>query len=170
MAYTKSITFKKLPLLIGGKKTIKGYHTQECRGTILDRPLKCMDRKAWLGFGFYFWLELIYAHYWGEDFKIRKNNPKAKSDSYDIYCADLGIENCINTVFNEDDYVNFVELIEDVILHFKNRRVPVTLEMVNCFLAETAWKEHGIEGIIYDDKPTNPKNKNRIYSEIWRFR
>ena len=24
----------------------------------------------------------------------------------------------------------------------------------------------GITGIIYDDKPTNPKNKNRVYSEI----
>ena len=166
MANTKSITFKKLPLLIGNKKTIKGYHTQECRGTILDHPLKCTDRKAWLGFGFYFWLELIYARYWGEDFKIRKNNPKAKSESYDIYTADLDIENCINTVFNEEDYVNFAELIEDVIQHFIDRQVSVSLEMVNRFLADEVWKKHGITGIIYDDKPTNPKNKNRIYSKI----
>ena len=166
MANTKSITFKNPPLLIGTKKTVRGYHTQECREIILDHPLKCRDRKAWLGFGFYFWLELVFAHYWGKDFKIRKNNHKAKSDSYDIYSADLDIEKCINTVFNEEDYLNFVELIEDVIFHFKNRQVPVTLEMINRFLADNIWKKHEITGIIYDDKPINPKNKNRIYSKI----
>ena len=161
-----SITVKKPSLLIGKKKTVKGYHTQECRETTLNHPLKCTDRKAWLGFGFYFWLELIYAQYWGEDFKIRKNNPRAKSDFYDVYTADLNIENCVNTVFDEEDYLNFVEAIEMAIQHFKSKRKQVTLDMVHCYLAEKVWTTHGIEGIIYDDKPTNPKNKNRIYSEI----
>ena len=162
----KSKTSPKSPLLIGNRKTVVGYHTQECRGTELEHPLKCTDRKAWLGFGFYFWLELIYARYWGEDFKIRKNNPRAKSDSFDVYTADLNIEKCVNTVFDEEDYTNFVEAIEDIIQHFKNKRIPVTLEKVNRFLADEVWKKHGITGIIFDDKPTNPKNKNRVYSEI----
>ena len=152
--------------MIGDSVTIKGYHTQECRWTQLERPLKCTDRKAWLGFGYYFWLELVYARYWGEDFKIRKNNPKAKSDSFDVYTADLNIENCINTVFDEEDYTNFVETIEGVIQHFKTRRVTVTLEMVNRFLVDEVWENYGVTGIIFDDKPTNPKNKNRVYSEI----
>ena len=146
---------------------IAGYHTQECRHTTLNHPLKCTDRKAWLGFGFYFWLEPIYAQYWGEDFKIRKNNPKAQSDTYDVYSADLNIENCINTVFDEEDYTNFVNCIEQTIQYFKRKRVSVTLEMVHRYLVDDEiWASLGISGIIYDDKPTNPKNKKRIYSEI----
>jgi hypothetical protein len=114
-----------------------------------------------LGFGFYFWLEVLFAHYWGQDKKS-----SGKSGSYDIYIADLDIENCLNTVFNEEHYLFFIEMIEEAIQHFKNKRVPVTLGMVNCFLADVTWKKHGIEGIIYDDKPTNPRNKKRVYSEI----
>ena len=162
----KSGTGKKPSLLIGDKTTVRGYHAMECRETELSRPIKCVDKKAWLGFGYYFWLELIYAKYWGEDFKTRKNNPRAKAETYDVYTADLNIANCINTVFCEEDYVYFVKLVETAIQHFKNMHKQVTLDMVHCYFAEKIWREHGVEGIIYDDKPTNPKHKNRIYSEI----
>jgi len=150
-----------MDLLIGNKTSVKGFHTQECRSVALTQPLKCVNKKAWLGFGYYFWLEEEYAHYWGQDAKINDN-----SDSYDIYCADLNIENCINTVFDEQDYVNFIEVIEETILRYKNRRIPITLENVNRYLAEKVWTKLEITGIIYDDKPINPRNKNRIYSEI----
>jgi len=159
-------TIKKSDLLIGDKTIVRGYHTMECREAVLTRPLKCVDRKAWLGVGFYFWLEEIYACYWGEDFKIRKNNPKAKSDSYDVYTADLDIENCLNTVFNEEHYMNFIEILEEVIKYFKIKRKKISLDGVNRYLADEMWPYLGIEAIIYDDKPTNPKNKKRIYSEI----
>ena len=155
-----------MALLIGNKTRVKGFHAQEHRPTELKQPLKCVDKKAWLGVGFYFWLEVIYAHYWGQDFKIRKNNSKANSDSYDIYTADLNIENCLNTVFDEEHFTNFIEIIEEAILYFKSKRKPITLEEINRFLADRVWARLGIEGIIYDDKPTNPRNKNRIYSEI----
>jgi hypothetical protein len=89
-----------------------------------------------------------------------------RSGSYDIYVADLNIENCINTVFDEEGYTFFNRKIEYAIQQFKKERVPVTLEMVNRYLAEKVWPKHSIEGIIYDDKPTNPRNKNRVYSEI----
>ena len=159
-------TGKKSDLLIGDKTNVRGYHTMECREAVLTRPLKCVDRKAWLGVGFYFWLEAIYARYWGEDSKIRKNNPKAKSDSYDVYTADLDIENCINTVFDEEGYSFFNDMIEVAIQYCQSKKIPVTLNMVNRFLEGNVWSKHGIKGIIFDDKPTNPKNKKRIYSEI----
>ena len=147
--------------LIGNKTRVRGYHTQESRSTELKRPLKCVNKKAWLGFGFYFWLEEEFAHYWGLDSKIHEN-----SKSYDIYDADLNIKNCINTVFDEEGYLNFIEEIEEAILHFKSEGVLITLDAVNRYLTEKVWPKLGIEGIIYDDKPTNPRNKNRIYSEI----
>ena len=150
-----------MELLIGNKTSVKGYHTQEYRSTILEHPLKCVNKKAWLGFGYYFWLEEEYAHYWGQDAKINEN-----SESYDIYCADLNIDNCINTVFDEKGYDLFIKKIEEAILFFKSKREPFSLETVNRYLVEKVWMKLGIAGIIYDDKPTNPRNKNRIYSEI----
>jgi hypothetical protein len=157
----------KSSLLIGNRSSITGYHTQECRHDYLDAPLMCKDRKAWLGFGYYFWLEEQYAHYWGEDFKVRSSNPRVKSDTYDIYSAELDISRCVNTVFDEEGYIFFVERIEKAINHFKSKRKNVTLDAIHRFLSETVWKELAIKGIIYDDKPVNPKHKpERIYSEI----
>ena len=150
-----------MSLLIGNKTWVRGYHSQECRPIELEQPVKCVNKKAWLGFGYYFWLEEEYAHYWGQDSKIHE-----RSNSYDIYCADLNIKNCINAVFNEEGYSFFVNKIEEAILQFKNIGEPFTLEMVNRLLVDKVWKKHGIEGIVYDDKPVNPRNKNRIYSEI----
>ena len=100
-----------MALLIGNKTKIKGYHVQEYRPTELKQPLKCVDRDAWLGFGFYFWLEVLFAHYWGQDKKS-----SGKSKSYDVYCADLDIKGCLNTVFNEEHYWFFLKKIEDTIL------------------------------------------------------
>ena len=83
-----------MDLLIGNKVQIRGYHSQECRPLELEQPVKCINSKAWLGFGYYFWLEEEFAHYWGQDSKIHE-----KSKSYNIYCADLNVKDCINTVF-----------------------------------------------------------------------
>ena len=58
-----------MALLIGDKTFVKGYHAQEYRPTELTKPIRCFDKSAWLGLGFYFWLEVIYAHYWGQDKK-----------------------------------------------------------------------------------------------------
>ena len=53
-------------LLIGSKKTVTGYHSQEYRPTELTKPIKSFVN-TWLGVGFYFWAEETYAHYWGQD-------------------------------------------------------------------------------------------------------
>jgi len=57
-------------------------------------------------------------------------------------------------------------MIEEAIEQFKNKRKSITLEMINRFLADNIWPKYGIESVMYDDKPTNPRNKNRIYTEI----
>ncbi len=150
-----------MPELIGNRTYIKGYHTQEYRATELEQPIKCSDKNAWLGIGYYFWLEEEFARYWGQDFKIY-----GKSESYDIYRADLNIGNCINAVFDEDGYLFFREKIEETIQYFQNKGIPVSLEKVNRFLADNIWPKLGVEGIIYDDKPTNPRKSDRVYSEI----
>lgn len=148
------ITFKN-------KEHIVGYHTQEFRpdSEPLLNPIKCSTKNAWLGIGYYFWTELEFAKFWREDFK---NN----TGFYDIYKAYLDYENCINSVFDEEGYFFLREKIEETINHFKSKNVSVALEQVNRFLADNIWEEIGVEGIIYDDKPTNPKKSDRIYSEI----
>ena len=146
-------------LLIGDKTTVKGYHTQECRASKLEQPLKCVRVDARLGGGYYFWIEEEYAHFWGVI-------SKSESEFYDVFSADLNIKNCLNTVFNEAHYIFFRKKIDEAIKQFKSLKIPVTLEMVNHFLAVTVWKQYGIECIIFDDKPTNKPKKNLIYSEI----
>lgn len=148
------ITFK-------GKNYLIGYHTQEFRGNSpsLEKPIKCKTKIAWLGIGYYFWTEVEFAHYWGEDWK-------SNTGSYDIYKSLLNIDNCINTVFDEEGYFFFRKNIEDTIDHFREKGIDVTLEQVNRFLADEIWPNLGIHGIVYDDKPVNPRKSDRIYSEI----
>ncbi len=126
----------------------------------LNAPIKCKGKNAWLGIGYYFWTEEEFAHYWGQDFKTYNTG------YYDIYKAYLYIENCINAVFDEKGYLFFREKIEETIDHFKKENIIISLEQVNRFLAENIWSDIGVEGIIYDDKPTNPKKPDRIYSKI----
>ena len=40
------------------------------------------------------------------------------------------------------------------------------MEQVHRFLSDNVWNDIGVEGIIYDDKPTNPQRSDRVYSEI----
>ena len=42
----------------------------------------------------------------------------------------------------------------------------VTLDAIHRYLGDNVWPALGITGIIYDDKPVNPRDKNRVYSEI----
>jgi len=150
-----------MTLLFGNQTHIKCYHVQEHRPIELTAPIKCCDSEAWLGFGFYFWREEEFAHYWGQDKKVF-----GETKSYDIHSADLNIENCLNTVFNEEHYLFFKKKIEETIQYYKDKRKSVSLEEINRFLAENIWTKLGVEGIIFDDKPTNPRYKNRQYSEI----
>ncbi len=142
-------------------KYIIGYHTQEHRGShsTLQNPIKCIGEDAWIGTGYYFWTEVEFAHYWGQDFKM-------KTGAYDIYKAKLSYEKCINAVFDEEGYLFLREKVEETILYFNDKGISVNLQQVNDFLAENIWGNIGVEGIIYDDKPVNPRRKDRVYSVI----
>lgn len=147
---------------ISNKPYLVGYHTQEHRYDVdsLKEPIKCEDKNAWLGIGNYFWTEIEFAHYWGEDFK------KKETGYYDIYKADINVENCLNAVFDEEGYFFFKRKIEETIEYFKRNNITVTLEQVNRFLADNIWNDIGVESILYDDKPINPYKSDRVYSEI----
>jgi len=147
-----------------GEIYLIGYHTQEFKASSppLENPVICEGSNAWLGVGYYFWTEEEFAHYWGQD-------SKQATGSYDIYRAYLDYENCINTVFDEQEYLLFKEQIEEAIQYFRLRGTEPTLKEVNKFLADNIWNEIGIEGIIFDDKPTNQKKGGRVYSSIPRL-
>ena len=150
----EKVTIDKLVYLIG-------YHTQEFRiDEKLISPEKCNALDAWLGFGYYFWADIEFAKYWGEDCKI-------KTGYYDIYKANLNFQNCLNTVFNEEQYFFFKNCLEKTINNFQNNGKIVSLNRVHEFLSDNFWESMGVTGIIYDDMPINPKNKpSRKYSVI----
>ncbi len=143
-----------------GKTFLVGYHTQEWRASmVLEQPIPCTASNAWLGIGYYFWTDLEFAHYWGKDCKLR-------TGAYDIYRASLDVEKCINAVFDEEGYFFFRRKVESTIRYFSENDQEVTLQKVHRFLADNVWRKLGVTGIIYDDLPSNPRNKDRIYSEI----
>lgn len=146
---------------VKGTKYLIGYHTQEFRALSesLSAPIRCKGKNAWLGVGYYFWTDESYAHFWGLDFKCA-------TGAYDIYKADLNIEDCINSVFDMEGYFFLKEKIEETIEHFARVGKKLTLEAVHRFLADGFWREFGVTGIIYDDKPINSAKFERIHSEI----
>ncbi|RRJ91469.1 hypothetical protein [Flavobacterium macacae] len=146
-----------------GKSYIIGYHTQEHRNNnFLKHPIECKSIDAWLGKGNYFWVDIEFAKYWGEDFKI-----KGKNGSYDIYIANLNEEKFLNATFNEEHYYYFKSWIESAISHFKKLKKSYTLKRIHDFLRDNFYEEMGITGIIFDDLPTNPyKKTNRKYSLV----
>jgi len=142
-------------------KFIIGYHTQECRyNDELRVPKICNSDKAWLGIGYYFWLEEEFAHYWGIDTKIKKTG------AYDIYKAYIEEENILNASFNEKVYFRFREMIEKTVELFKSKGKIVTLLQVNKFLSDNFWKQNNVKGIIFDDIPRNKPEIERYYSHI----
>ncbi len=148
-----------------GKTYIVGYHTQSWQPQALEEPELCSYCNAWLGQGVYFWVNLQSAHNWGEDFKD-------KGDGYQVYTALLDTEKCLNTTFSEDDYKKFCYAVENVIEDLSISGKKPTLQQVHQYLKEKFWQKMGIRGIIYDDLPMNPydkqlKSRTKRYSQIY---
>ncbi|WP_430827306.1 hypothetical protein [Chryseobacterium indologenes] len=144
---------------------ITGYHTQEfrCDEEDLESPIICNAANAWLGKGYYFWVEEEYAKYWGEDYKIFY--PKDPG-YYSIYKANLKNDKFLDTVFNEEGYNFFIDSINEAYIELRKRKNSITLLNVNRFLADNVWNRLGITGIVYDDKPVNKEEKGRNSSMI----
>lgn len=147
---------------INDKEFIVGYHCQEFRVEgELEKPITCSQKNAWLGIGYYFWIDVKFAHFWGVDFK------KENTGYYDIYEALLDTEKCLNATFDEKGYYFYKDCVEEAIIFFKTNNEKVTLDKVNRYLKDKYWNKMGITGIIYDDLPINPYRKpQRQYSEI----
>lgn len=141
--------------------TIVGFHTQEHRidEQPLDIPVYCHDRQAWLGFGYYFWQELEFAHYWGEDKKMN-------TGSYDIYSADIDMTHVLDACFDEESYNFFIEVIEKAIKVLRIETIDKkSLAKVHQFLKERHWQKNGIKGLRYSDIPKNSRS-GRLYSLV----
>jgi hypothetical protein len=134
------------------------YHTQEKRDDPLSYPLLATGNHQWFGDGFYFWEDLTFACHWGRVKKINKN-----SDSYSVYLAVLNYqkEEIIDTVFNEEDYVNFVRAVERFAEKFKlqYKKTPSLYEFNEFISHFQVW--HEIKIIKFQDL-TNEKTQTSV--------
>jgi len=132
--------------------TIEVYHTQERRTQKLYSPILAEGLEQWLGDGYYFWQDLDFAHWWGQTKKC-----KFPINKYTIFVSQICIneENFIDTVFNEQDYYNFVKNIEKFArLYERKHKHKPTLEEFNDFIVDhNIWGE--IKIIRFQDIPEN---------------
>lgn len=124
----------------------KAFHTQEKRLHVLTKPCICSRDDAWLGEGYYFWLDLNDAEQWGE-------NSKRRTGKYCIYHADIDFTAILDTVFNEEHYYFWLQQIEKVALKMiKKTNIKPTLKELNDYLKERGtW--NGVTGIQFHDLP-----------------
>lgn len=111
------------------------YHTQDNRGEKLESPIICTKDNAWLGEAYYFWENEEDADFWG----IKVKN---KTGKYDIYTAEIPLDNVLDTVFNREHYYFWVKQIEKAAKNFvKKTGSKPTLKEINDFFKE---KESGL--------------------------
>lgn len=138
------------------------YHTQENRGSILKSPIACIRDDAWLGAGYYFWIEERDSLKWGEDFK-------KSTGSFHVYKAEIDTENVLDTVFNEKHYNFWISSIEKAIkvLGPKSKR-KLTLKDLNDYFKDKA-KWNGVSGILFQDIPAS-ETSSQILGFYYRKR
>lgn len=132
--------------------TLDVYHTQEYRPKTLNFPILAEGKEQWLGDGYYFWQDYEFAQWWGD----RKKCPNPYKQ-YSIFKATLHFNevNFIDTIFKEQDYYHFVNVIEDFAKKYqsKYKRKP-TLEEFNDFVSDhDIWSD--IKIIRFQDVPEN---------------
>jgi hypothetical protein len=125
------------------------YHTQEKWKEKLSSPIKCIRDDAWFGSGYYFWYYEQDAVHWG-------NRSKRNTKYYEIYKSDINLDNVLDTVFNEEEYIFWVKQIEKFgKLIFKEIGEKPTLSMLNNYFFERGiWSK--FDGILFQDITKNP--------------
>ena len=125
------------------------YHTQENRGNKLEGPIYCKKDNAWLGDAYYFWEGEDDAIFWGEKAKNRKN-------SYQIYSADINMDNILDTVFSREEYFFWLRSIEKAAKTIikKTNSKPTIKEINDYFNDRGIWKK--FDGILFQDISNNP--------------
>jgi len=134
--------------------TLELFHTQEYREPQLKFPVLAEGNEQWLGDGYYFWQDYEFAKWWGETKKCKRTNVSRR---YSIFTATISFteDEFIDTVFNEEDYYNFVSTIQK----FASKYVSVfkhkhSLEEFNDFIADKGlWQD--IKVIRFQDIPEN---------------
>ena len=125
----------------------KMYHTQEKRASKLTAPIICSRRDAWLGEGYYFWWYPIDAILWGE-------NSKKATGYYEVYSAEILLDNVLNTSFNIEHYEAWNEIIASIARDIATKTGhTATVQQVNDYVRKRAgWQTvAGVEGILMDD-------------------
>jgi len=131
---------------------ITAYHTQEYRLPYLSFPILATGNDQWLGDGFYFWQDYEFAKWWGKEKKCKKGLLQ-----YSIYETELVIseDDFIDTVFNEQDYYEFVKIVEKFALEYQKQfGKKANLEDFNDFISDyKVWDN--IKAIRFQDVPKN---------------
>ena len=126
------------------------YHTQEDRGTILNAPVPTHRNDAWLGTGIYFWYHEQDGIWWGI-------TAKNKTGKYQVYRADVLFDNILDTVFNEEHYLFWIEQIEKAIKKYYKGKKKETLSLryINDYFRDNNLYD-GINGVLFQDITSNP--------------
>lgn len=127
------------------------YHTQEKRARRLRVSVETVRSDAWLGRGHYYWYYEDDAISWG-------NHSKNATGYYEIYRADIDCSEVLDTVFNEEHYLFWIEAIEKFSTKTIRQGKEVTIKELNSY-----FKEQGIfgdaTGVMFQEVP---KNDNRV--------
>lgn len=136
----------------------KMYHTQERWAERLTEPIICKRDNAWLGVGYYFWDEEVDAIHWG-------HNSKRRTGYFEIYTADIVVDDVLDTVFNEEHYNFWRKQIEKVATTItkKTGKKP-TLKELNTYIAERANWAANIAGIMFQDLP---KSSDLLVADLY---
>jgi hypothetical protein len=127
-----------------------GYHTADNSKGELHKPLYCVKEDAWLGAGYYFWAEKMFADDWAEI----KNYLY-----YDIYSAEIDKNKCIDLTDPKKSvlyYENIKKLLHDL---RKKTNKKITNKTLFSYLRKKI--NNKIIGIMYDKAP-----KSKKYSEL----
>ena len=125
------------------------YHTQEKRSVRLTSPVICIKDNAWLGDGFYFWMDEDDAVFWGV-------TSKKRTGEYEVYKANIDTSSVLDTVFNREHYLFWVKQVEKAAKVFiKKTGIKPTLKEINdYFLEKRTWSD--ISGVMFQDISSNP--------------
>lgn len=123
------------------------YHTQRKEKERIKFPLICERNDAWLGKGYYFWLEEFDAIQWG-------HNSKKETGYFEIYKAKIDSENILDTVFNEKQYYFWKNQIEKIATKcFQQTGKRPTKKYICNYLTNRADWVSKIDGILFADTP-----------------
>jgi hypothetical protein len=129
------------------------FHTQEKRVERLTQPIRCTRPDAWLGYGYYFWGDLYDAIIWGRQ-------SKKNTGEYEIYKGVVESDNILDTVFSEEGYLFFLEMINQVIADCekKSGRRIGTNDVCRYIMKKAKW-DKSLDGVMFADTPNTEIEK-----------